>query len=151
MSTKLEKADLAAGCFWGIQEALDQLSGVVKTEVGYEGGSTDNPTYEQVCSYTTGHAETVQVIFDPTKLSYKELLAKFFELHDPTQANGQGLNIGDNYRSAIFYHSDEQKNQAQQIIQKLGASLTKPIVTQVVKAQTFWPAEDYHQNYYAKQ
>ena len=149
---KLEKADFGGGCFWGVEETFRTKPGVVNTMVGYEGGHVDNPTYEQVCTHTTGHAETVQVEFDPTKISYSELLDIFFENHDPTQFNRQGLDIGENYRSVIFYHSQKQKDSANDKIKELDKSnkYHRPIVTQVVEAKKFWPAEEYHQQYLHK-
>jgi peptide-methionine (S)-S-oxide reductase len=118
----IEKADFGGGCFWKIEEVFRTTPGVIKTTVGYEGGRVDNPTYEQVCSHTTGHAETVQVEFDPKQISYNELLDVFFKNHDPTQLNRQGLDIGDNYRSVIFYHSKEQKRCAETKIKELTKS-----------------------------
>lgn len=149
---KTEKADFGGGCFWGIEEVFRKLPGVIKTTVGYEGGHVDNPTYEQVCSHNTGHAETVQIEFDPKKVSYQKLLEVFFENHDPTQLNKQGLDVGDNYRSVIFYHNNEQKKLAGEYIANLNNSkkYKHPIVTQVVPASTFWHAEEYHQQYLHK-
>lgn len=151
-SGKTELADFGGGCFWGVEEVFRTIPGVVKTTVGYEGGHVDNPTYEQVCSHTTGHAETVQVEFDPKKVSYDRLLDVFFEHHDPTQLNKQGFDVGDNYRSVIFYHDQSQKKQAERKIAEIVKSkhYDKPIVTQVVPAQTFWHAEEYHQKYLHK-
>jgi len=148
----METAIFAAGCFWGVQYYFDQVPGVVKTTVGYTGGQTKSPTYEQVCSHTTGHAEAVQIEFDSKKVSYKTLLKHFFRMHDPTQLNRQGLDIGDNYRSAIFYTSEVQKEQAEATIQELTEEkqFDKPIVTQVVKASDFYPAEEYHQKFTEK-
>ncbi len=148
----IEKADFGGGCFWGVEELFRTTPGVIKTTVGYEGGNVDNPTYEQVCSHTTGHAETVQVEFDPSKISYDKLLEIFFENHDPTQLNRQGLDVGDNYRSVIFYHSEGQKKQAEAKIKELAESgkFNGEIVTKVVPAKTFWHAEEYHQQYLRK-
>lgn len=148
----IEKADFGGGCFWGVEELFRTTPGVIKTTVGYEGGNVDNPTYEQVCSHTTGHAETVQVEFDPSKISYDKLLEIFFENHDPTQLNRQGLDVGDNYRSVIFYHSEEQKKQAEAKIKEFADSgkFNGEIVTKVVPAKTFWHAEEYHQQYLRK-
>lgn len=148
----IEKVDFGGGCFWGVEELFRTTPGVIKTTVGYEGGNVDNPTYEQVCSHTTGHAETVQVEFDPSKISYDKLLEIFFENHDPTQLNRQGLDVGDNYRSVIFYHSEEQKKQAEAKIKELAESgkFNGEIVTKVVPAKTFWLAEEYHQQYLRK-
>lgn len=152
MAKQLELADFGGGCFWGVEEVFRTAKGVVKTQVGYEGGHVANPTYEQVSSHTTGHAETVQVTFDPDKISYTELLNLFFDHHDPTQVNGQGPDIGENYRSVIFYRSDEQKKQAEAKIAELDKSgkFSKPIATMVVPASNFWLAEDYHQQYLHK-
>lgn len=149
---KVEKADFGGGCFWGVEELFRTTPGVLKTTVGYEGGHVDNPTYEQVCSHTTGHAETVQVEFDPGKVGYDELLDIFFENHDPTQVNRQGLDVGENYRSVIFYHNEDQKKRAETKIKELSESgkFKNEIVTQVVPAETFWHAEEYHQQYLRK-
>ena len=141
-------AIFAAGCFWGVQYYFDEVPGVVSTEVGYIGGHTDNPTYEQVCSHTTGHAEGVKVDFDPAKVSYETLLKQFFRMHDPTQLNRQGPDVGDNYRSAIFYEDEAQKTQAQKIIDQLNKTEYKgKIVTTLEPASKWWPAEGYHQKY----
>ncbi len=150
--TNIEKADFGGGCFWGVEELFRTTPGVLKTTVGYEGGNVDNPTYEQVCSHTTGHAETVQIEFDPSKVSYDELLVIFFENHDPTQLNRQGLDVGDSYRSVVFYHNDTQKNKAQAKIKELSeeGKYSDPVITQVAPAKTFWHAEDYHQQYLRK-
>lgn len=150
--TNIEKADFGGGCFWGVEEVFRTTPGVVKTTVGYEGGRVDNPTYEQVSSHTTGHTETVQVEFDPSKINYDKLLDIFFENHDPMQLNRQGLDVGENYRSAVFYHSSEQKSATEAKITKLKKSgkYKNPIVTQIVIAQSFWPAEEYHQLYLSK-
>lgn len=149
---KTEKADFGGGCFWGVEELFRTIPGVMHTTVGYEGGHIDNPTYEQVCSHTTGHAETVQVEFDPSKTSYKKLLDVFFENHNPTQLNKQGFDVGDNYRSVVFYHDEDQKELAEHKIAELVQSrkYKNPIVTQVVPSKTFWHAEDYHQQYLRK-
>ena len=149
---KSELADFGGGCFWGVEESFRTKKGVIATTVGYEGGHVDNPTYEQVCSHTTGHAETVQVEYDPKIISYAQLLDVFFENHDPTQFNRQGLDIGENYRSVIFYHNSDQKKQANEKIKELEKTnkFDQPIVTQVVPAKTFWKAEEYHQQYLHK-
>lgn len=149
---KSELADFGGGCFWGVEEVFRTLPGVIKTTVGYEGGHVDHPTYEQVCGHTTGHAETVQVEFNPKKVSYDKLLDHFFEHHDPTQLNRQGPDIGDSYRTVIFYHNDEQKKTAEAKIAQLTQSkkFKDPIVTQVVPATKFWHAEEYHQQYLHK-
>ena len=144
----METAIFAAGCFWGVQFYFDQVPGVIETEVGYIGGHKENPSYEDVCYRDTHHAEAVRITFDPKKVSYETLLRQFFRMHDFTQLNKQGPDVGDQYRSAIFYTNDAQKKQAEACI----ASIKKlePIVTTIEKATKFWPAEDYHQHYYAK-
>jgi peptide-methionine (S)-S-oxide reductase len=146
----METAIFGAGCFWGVEEAFRQLPGVIKTEVGYTGGRTDNPTYRDVCSHGTGHAEVVRVEFDPSLVSYDQLLSIFWEEHDPTQLNRQGPDFGDQYRSVIFTSSDEQREQALASLEKERPKHRRPIVTQIVPAEPFWPAEDYHQQYLAK-
>src|ERR1700760_1247497 len=148
----MEKATFGAGCFWGVEARFQQVPGVVETAVGYEGGALEKPTYKDVGTDRTGHAEVVQVTFDPQKVSYAALLNLFFELHDPTQVNRQGPDWGTQYRSVVFFHSPEQEATARKIIEQLGAEghFAKPIVTQVVPAQTFWRAEDYHQKYLEK-
>lgn len=144
----MKSAIFAAGCFWGVQYYFDQVPGVVETEAGYIGGHVDNPTYEQVCTHTTGHAEAVKIVYDPTKLSYETLLKQFFRMHDPTQFNRQGPDIGDNYRSAIFYLDENQKKEAESLIEQLNKKeFDGKIVTSLEKAGTFWPAEDYHQKF----
>lgn len=146
---KLQKATFAAGCFWGVQAAFDATKGVLKTHAGYTGGHVENPTYEQVCSHTTGHAEAVEVEFDPEVVTYEQLLDLFWKIHDPRQKNRQGPDIGDNYRSAIFTHTPEQQTAA--LASK--AALEKresgkgPVVTEIVPAGAFYPAELYHQHY----
>lgn len=146
-----ETATLAAGCFWCVEAVFDDLQGVVDVVSGYSGGHTDNPTYQQVCSETTGHAEVVQIKFDPSELAFADLLRVYFTVHDPTQLNRQGNDIGTSYRSAIFYHSDEQKHTAEEVIAEITAEgiYDKPIVTEVTAFDKFWPAEDYHQEYFA--
>lgn len=146
----LEKATFAAGCFWGVQEVFDKLKGVKKTTVGYAGGNAKNPTYEQVCSQKSGHAEAVEIEFDPKEITYGRLLETFFEIHDPTSLNRQGPDVGSNYRSAIFFHSKKQEKQAKDAIGKAQARFPKPIVTQIAPASVFYPAEEYHQKYYLK-
>jgi peptide methionine sulfoxide reductase msrA/msrB len=146
---KYGRAIFAGGCFWGVQYYFSQVPGVLKTTAGYTGGHVDHPTYEQVCGHTTGHAESVEVIYDPVRVSYETLAQLFFEIHDPTQAGGQGPDIGGNYRSAIFYTSDDQKQTAEKLIADLKGRGMK-VVTEVSPATTFWPAEDYHQDYYKK-
>jgi peptide-methionine (S)-S-oxide reductase len=152
MENFLEKATFGAGCFWGVEAAFAQIPGVTETAVGYEGGATDRPTYKDVCSNSTGHAEVVEITFDPAKVSYQTLLDAFFELHDPTQLNRQGPDWGTQYRSAVFFHSPAQEQAARATIESLKEQhrFAKPIVTQVVPAQTFWRAEDYHQKYLQK-
>jgi len=147
-----ESATFAAGCFWGVEEYFRNLPGVTGTAVGYTGGLTASPTYKEVCYTGTGHAEAVEITFDPAKISYETLLAAFFELHDPTQLNRQGPDIGDQYRSAVFYHSEAQRESAINRIKLLSdaGAFPRPIVTQVVPAAEFWRAEEYHQQYLAK-
>jgi methionine-S-sulfoxide reductase len=142
-------AIIAAGCFWGVQYYFDQVPGIVSSQVGYIGGNVDNPTYEMVCAHKTGHSEAVKIIYDDEKVSYKTLLKQFFRMHDPTQLNRQGPDIGDNYRSAIFYLNDNQRDIASKIVQEVDKSgvYVKPIVTTIEKAGTFWPAEEYHQKF----
>lgn len=141
----------AAGCFWGVQYYFDQVPGVTKTTAGYAGGHKSHPTYEDVLSHATGHAEAVRVEFDPSKVSYQTLLKHFFRLHDPTQLNRQGPDVGDNYRSAIFYSDNEQKEQAQQMINELNEKeYSGKVVTQLEPAGQFWPAEEYHQKFTEK-
>jgi peptide-methionine (S)-S-oxide reductase len=148
--TKTEQATFAAGCFWGVEAEFRQIPGVVATTVGYTGGRGERPTYEQVCSHTTGHAEAVLVEFDPAQVSYDELLDAFWRLHDPTQLNRQGPDVGDQYRSAIFFHSPEQEAAAKASRQAAQERFSKPIVTEITEAPEFWPAEDYHQRYLEK-
>jgi peptide-methionine (S)-S-oxide reductase len=148
----LEKAVFAAGCFWGVEDAFMSLPGVAATRVGYIGGSFQNPTYRDVCGHGTGHAEAVEVTFDPQQISYEKLLDVFWECHDPTQFNRQGPDIGDQYRSAIFTHSAEQQKSAEDSLEKLDHSgrLNRRIVTEIKPAPVFWEAEAYHQKYHAK-
>ena len=145
-----KKATFGAGCFWGVEAAFRQVEGVTATRVGYSGGTLDNPSYEDVCSHTTGHAEVVEVTYDPERVSYEELLQVFWRKHDPTQLNRQGWDIGDNYRSLIFFHDEEQRAAALRSKAEEQANWRAPIVTQVEPAQTFWEAEDYHQQYLEK-
>jgi peptide-methionine (S)-S-oxide reductase len=147
-----EVATLAGGCFWCLEAVFDDLRGVESVESGYMGGEVVNPTYRQVCAGTTGHAEVVQVTFDPQVVSFRELLEVFFTIHDPTTLNRQGADVGTQYRSAIFYHSPEQKEIAERTITELNAEgiWDAPIVTEVVPAGEFYVAEDYHQEYYAQ-
>ena len=144
---KTHKALFAAGCFWGVQYYFDEVPGVVKTTVGYTGGHTENPTYDEVCTHTTGHAEATLIEFDPDKVSYQTLLMQFFRMHDPTQLNRQGPDIGDSYRSAIFYFDDEQHKEAVQIRNRTQEALDKPVVTQIEPAGPFYEAEAYHQKF----
>jgi len=146
------KATFAAGCFWGVEFKLSQVPGVISTRVGYTGSTTKNPTYEEVCTDKTGHAEAVEVTYNPAKVSYEKLLEVFFNIHDPTQIDRQGPDIGTQYRSAIFYHDEEQKKAAEAAIKRLNSSgkFRRPIATQVVPVDTFYPAEEYHQKYYQK-
>ena len=145
-----EVATLAGGCFWCLEAVYTLLKGVVKSVSGYSGGAITNPSYREVCSGTTGHAEVVQVTFDPQQISYKELLEIFFTIHDPTTLNRQGNDIGTQYRSAIFYHNPEQKAIAEQVIKEIEAARIwdRPIVTEMVRFTAFYPAEEYHQDYF---
>ena len=145
----MEQAIFAAGCFWGVQYYFDQVPGVIKTTVGYTGGHTENPSYEDVCSHTTGHAEATLIEFDPKVVTYEELLIHLFRIHDPTQLNRQGPDIGDSYRSAIFYTNDNQREIAEDYISQISMSIEnkEPIVTEVTKLAKFYEAEDYHQKY----
>jgi peptide-methionine (S)-S-oxide reductase len=150
VSAQAEKATFAAGCFWGVEVDFRNTPGVTAAEVGYTGGSTENPTYQDVCSGTTGHAEAVEVTFDPSEISYAELVDTFWELHDPTQVNRQGWDVGSQYRSAIFTHSPEQAEIAAESKARAQARFPRPIATEIVPAETFWPAEEYHQQYLVK-
>jgi peptide-methionine (S)-S-oxide reductase len=149
-SSKLETATFASGCFWCSEAVFQQLRGVTKVVSGYSGGLTKNPTYEQVCSGTTGYAEAIQVTFDPAVISYPELLQVFWQTHDPTTLNRQGNDVGTQYRSAVFYHSDQQRKEAEEYKQQLDAAKTfsGPIVTEITQYTSFIPAETYHQDYY---
>ena len=152
METKhLETATLGAGCFWCVEAVFDDLKGVESVESGYSGGHTENPTYQQVCSETTGHAEVTQIKFDPEEISFADILRVFFAVHDPTTLNRQGNDIGSSYRSAIFYHSPQQKQTAEEIIKEVTEAgiYDNPIVTEVTAFDKFYPAEDYHQEYFA--
>lgn len=148
-----QKAIFAAGCFWGVEAKFRALDGVHSTRVGYTGGHFSEPTYKQVCSHKTGHAEAVEVSFDPSKISYDELLDVFWSIHDPTTLDRQGPDVGSQYRSAIFYINNEQKEKAESSKANLEASkrFKRPIVTQIVPASDFWQAEEYHQQYHEKQ
>lgn len=150
MSTKT--ATFGAGCFWGVEADLRRLDGVVDTTVGYMGGTVDNPTYEQVCHRETGHAEVVQVEYDPSKVSYPDLLGTFWSSHDPTQLNRQGPDVGSQYRSVIFFHDSEQESEANTSKAELESSgrLSSRVVTEIVPAESFWQAEEYHQQYLEK-
>lgn len=142
-----QQALFAAGCFWGVQYYFDQVPGVTVTTVGYTGGHTDDPTYEEVCTHTTGHAEAVLIEFDPAEVSYETLCRHFFRMHDPTQLNRQGPDVGDSYRSAIFYFDDGQRRTAEQVKDGAASKFKKPVVTQIVPAGKFYRAEDYHQKF----
>lgn len=145
-------ATFAAGCFWGVEASFKKLHGVTDTVVGYSGGEVENPTYRMVCSEKTGHAEAVQITYETDQIEYKDLVKVFFDLHDPTTPNRQGPDVGSQYRSAIFYHDDEQRQIAEETKNEIDQSgkYRYPIVTQIVPADTFYEAEDYHQDYYAK-
>jgi peptide-methionine (S)-S-oxide reductase len=145
-----KKATFGAGCFWGVEAAFRQIEGVTRTRVGYSGGTLENPTYEDVCSHTTGHAEVVEVTYDPQRVSYDQLLDVFWHKHDPTQLNRQGWDIGDQYRSVVFFHEAEQQEAALRSKAREQAGSPAPIVTQIEPAQTFYEAEDYHQQYLEK-
>jgi peptide-methionine (S)-S-oxide reductase len=149
---KLDKATFAAGCFWGVEDAFRRVKGVVSTRVGYTGGHFENPTYEDVCTGLTGHAEAIEILFDPSMVSYDELLDVFWSIHDPTTLNRQGPDTGSQYRSAIFYHSQEQEKAAVLSKEKLQSSgrYINDIVTEITNASYFYPAEDYHQQYFEK-
>ena len=148
----MQQATFAAGCFWGVEEAFRKLDGVLETAVGYMGGDLDNPTYQQVCSGETGHAEVVDLRFDPAIISYPQLLEKFWNQHNPTCLNFQGWDVGTQYRSAIFFHSEEQRQQADESKAALDASgkYPDPVVTEIAPAGPFWKAEEYHQQYVLK-
>ena len=149
---RLEKATFAAGCFWGVEEAFRQAKGVLETKVGYTGGRFQEPTYEDVCSDKTGHAEAVEVTYDSSQVTFGQLLDLFWSIHDPTTMNRQGPDVGTQYRSAIFFHSPEQEAQAREAVGRLNSSgkFARPVVTEIVPAAEFWPAEEYHQKYYEK-
>ena len=146
----MEKATFGAGCFWGVEATFRRLAGVKSTQVGYAGGKLDHPTYEDVCTDRTGHAEVVEVTFDPAVISYPDLLEVFWNNHNPTTLNRQGPDVGAQYRSAIFFHSPEQESEAKSSRDAAQQRFAKPIVTEITPAQTFWPAEDYHQQYLEK-
>ena len=148
----MQKATFAAGCFWGVEAAFRQVDGIVETTVGYTGGQLQQPSYEQVCSGATGHAEAVEVEFDPAKVSYEQLLDVFWQCHNPTQLNCQGPDVGTQYRSAVFYHNSEQQTVAGESKRKLEQSgqYNQPIVTEITAASAYFPAEEYHQQYLEK-
>lgn len=152
MSDKREQATLAGGCFWCLEAVYDELRGVENVESGYAGGAAQNPTYEQVCSGSTGHAEVVRIDYDPEVISYRHLLEVFFSTHDPTTKDRQGNDIGTQYRSAIFYHDDDQRRIAQDIMAEIEREdiFGAPLVTQVEPMSKFWPAEEYHRDYYQR-
>lgn len=149
-NTELQTATFGAGCFWCVEAVFQRLDGVVSVVSGYSGGDVENPTYEQVCTGTTGHAEACQIKFDPKKISYKDLLEVFWKTHDPTTLNRQGEDVGTQYRSVIFFHTDEQRKLAEEYKRKLDEAgvFDKPIVTEITPFKNFYPAEDYHQNYF---
>lgn len=146
----MSTAIFAAGCFWGVEQIFAKTSGVTKTRVGYIGGTTPNPTYESVCTDSTGHAEAVKVWFDEEKVSYRELVKKFFALHDPTQVNQQGVDIGSQYRSEIFVENEEQNNIAEEELKLIQQKYAKPIATRISPTSKFFEAEEYHQEYFKK-
>jgi peptide-methionine (S)-S-oxide reductase len=146
----MAEATFGAGCFWGVEYVYRRVPGVVEVKAGYSGGHTQNPTYEQVCSHTTGHAEVVQVTFDPDRVTYDQLLEVFWAMHDPTQVDRQGPDIGDQYRSVIFSHTDEQRAAAEASKERAQTRFQAPIATKIEPLQAFYPAEDYHQKYYEK-
>lgn len=144
----LKTAILAGGCFWCLEAAFEKVTGVIDVQSGYCGGETENPTYDQVCTGMTGHAEAVRITFDPEKISYQRILELFWKIHDPTTKNRQGADVGEQYRSVIFYFDEEQKRVAEASLISEQKKLSAPIVTQIVPAARFWPAEDWHQDYY---
>ena len=146
----MERIMFAAGCFWGVEQYFRQVPGVVDVEVGYSGGNAANPTYEQVCTGKTGHAEVVNLIYDPDKLGIEKLLEHFWSMHDPTTPNRQGPDVGTQYRSAIFYYTHAQRDEAMDSMRKLASRNTKAIVTEIAPAGNFWRAEEYHQRYFEK-
>jgi peptide-methionine (S)-S-oxide reductase len=147
-AVKTETADLGGGCFWCMEAVFERLPGVISVTSGFAGGSTDNPTYEQVCTETTGHAETTEIVFDPAKVSYNQILDVFWQAHDPTTLNRQGADEGTSYRSIVLYRNEKQKLEAQKSMLEAQKNFKDPIVTQIVPLTKFWPAEDYHQKYY---
>jgi peptide-methionine (S)-S-oxide reductase len=147
-TNKTEIADLGGGCFWCMEAVFERLPGVISVTSGFAGGTTENPTYEQVCSETTGHAEVTQIVFDPAKISYNQLLDVFWQAHDPTTLNRQGADVGTSYRSIILYRGEKQKLEAEKSKIAAQENFKHPIVTEIVPLKKFWPAEDYHQEYY---
>ncbi|HEY1656403.1 MAG TPA: peptide-methionine (S)-S-oxide reductase MsrA [Candidatus Tumulicola sp.] len=150
MNDSIQTATFAAGCFWGVEAAFRQVPGVIDVVSGYTGGNTERPSYRQVCGHGTGHAEAVAVKFDPKKVTYEQLLSVFWSIHDPTQLNRQGPDVGDQYRSAIFTHTPEQMRAALASRDAERANHARPIVTEIVNAPAFWAAEEYHQRYFEK-
>jgi peptide-methionine (S)-S-oxide reductase len=148
--TRTEKATFGAGCFWQVEENFRAIDGVVDAVVGYEGGDVENPTYEQVCTGDTGHVEVTEVEFDPDRVSYEELVRRYFQIHDPTQLNRQGPDVGWQYRSVIFTHSDEQAEIARRVLESEQSRFEAPIMTEIEPAKPFWRAEEYHQCYLQK-
>lgn len=148
--TNIETTTLGAGCFWGVEDAFAKLAGVVRTTVGYSGGSTPEPSYQQVCSNTTGHAEVVEIEFDPTIVNYETILETFWKCHDPTQVNRQGVDVGSQYRSVIFVHNNEQRVIAERSKEQAQKNFRKPIATAIEPAKDFYRAEEYHQKYLEK-
>jgi peptide-methionine (S)-S-oxide reductase len=148
----MKKATFGAGCFWGVEEAFSKVKGIIKTTVGYMGGTLKNPTYNDVCTDITGHIEVIEIEYDPTIITYEKLLDIFWEIHDPTQLNRQGVDVGTQYKSVIFYYDEDQKQTAIMSKNKLEESnkYQNPIVTEIRKVETFYPAEDYHQKYYLR-
>jgi methionine-S-sulfoxide reductase len=151
-TARREVATLAGGCFWGMEEIIRKIPGVLETSVGYTGGNVPNPTYKLICTGITGHAEAVRIAFDPAKISYEEILGYFFRMHDPTTLNRQHNDVGTQYRSAIFYNSDEQRKVAERVKERVDKTgkWKRPIVTEITRASEWWPAEDYHQKYLVK-
>ena len=152
MQNKTQTATLAGGCFWCLEAIYDSIKGVTSVESGYAGGHTPNPTYKQICTGTTGHAEVVQVTFDPEIITFQDLLNTFFTIHDPTTLNRQGNDIGTQYRSAIFYHNNSQRSKSEEVMSRIEAAgiWSTPIVTEITQFEKFYPAEGYHQDYYAR-
>ncbi len=146
----MEETYFAAGCFWGVEHKLQSMPGVKETAVGYMNGHTERPSYKEVCTDTTGHAEAVKVVFDPSQISFLDLCQKFWEIHDPTTLNRQGPDTGSQYRSDIYFTTEEQQKQAQSLLAKIQKNFSAPVVTEILAAQTFYPAEEYHQKYFIK-